>query len=603
MATRNIVPRADGEGSIGTAVKHWGAGHFEKLVADDVVAKGPVVDVRAFGAKGDGVTDDTAAIQAALDSGGKVYFPDGDYLTSGVNVSINGTEIDGEGSIVAANNTTSIINVNANNVKVSNLKINANGATYGISINDYNCLITKCYFSGNVGHYITTSSDFTKIINNTFDMRDSTSVVTPVVFTDSSYFECVGNTFFNNIGFGIQTRWSNNGVIAHNVFDNPLYTSDVTVASSSQTLTFVLDKECQRFGLVKDNLPITFSITKIADFTYQVTLSSAASAGAVYTLYGARSLECININSESHDISISENIINGSGDSGIVTGADYHNRTLAPSSVTVEDFPYRITVDNNIIDNILYAGIANTHPTNDSIYTRNIIKNVGLGAQESVYRCGIKIDASNAVINENTIDNKKIRLYGCVFFTKTSLGNAITIKSNIFNGLYGTKIATNAAFVANAGVILDTPVENIPMPDISSEWANYPKLDNWWSAGASGGTGFLRTTIDNQVTLVTLRNQVVQMSLKNSARYKGQVVFSFWAKAEDSSATDVSLYTTIESTLTKQTSVKVTNTNWTKYTLSMFLWSAANGIVLDFRDATGNGIFIQDWALTVQNIS
>jgi hypothetical protein len=31
MATRNIVPRATGEGSIGTAAKHWGAGHFDSL--------------------------------------------------------------------------------------------------------------------------------------------------------------------------------------------------------------------------------------------------------------------------------------------------------------------------------------------------------------------------------------------------------------------------------------------------------------------------------------------------------------------------------------------------------------------------------------------
>jgi hypothetical protein len=31
MATRNIVPRANGEGGIGTAEKHWGAGHFDEL--------------------------------------------------------------------------------------------------------------------------------------------------------------------------------------------------------------------------------------------------------------------------------------------------------------------------------------------------------------------------------------------------------------------------------------------------------------------------------------------------------------------------------------------------------------------------------------------
>lgn len=46
----------------------------------------PVVNVRAFGAKGNGVTNDTTAIQRAIDSlalsGGTVFFPPGTYLIS-----------------------------------------------------------------------------------------------------------------------------------------------------------------------------------------------------------------------------------------------------------------------------------------------------------------------------------------------------------------------------------------------------------------------------------------------------------------------------------------------------------------------------------------
>jgi parallel beta-helix repeat protein len=40
------------------------------------------VSVKDFGATGDGTTDDTTAIQAAIDSGSTVYFPDGTYLVS-----------------------------------------------------------------------------------------------------------------------------------------------------------------------------------------------------------------------------------------------------------------------------------------------------------------------------------------------------------------------------------------------------------------------------------------------------------------------------------------------------------------------------------------
>ncbi|GGD83216.1 right-handed parallel beta-helix repeat-containing protein [Microbacterium murale] len=44
------------------------------------------VSVESFGAKGDGVTDDTAAVQAAIDSGESVYFPPGTYVVSGLTV-------------------------------------------------------------------------------------------------------------------------------------------------------------------------------------------------------------------------------------------------------------------------------------------------------------------------------------------------------------------------------------------------------------------------------------------------------------------------------------------------------------------------------------
>ena len=42
------------------------------------------INVRDFGAKGDGIHDDTKAIRAALDflpEGGRLYFPEGTYLT------------------------------------------------------------------------------------------------------------------------------------------------------------------------------------------------------------------------------------------------------------------------------------------------------------------------------------------------------------------------------------------------------------------------------------------------------------------------------------------------------------------------------------------
>jgi hypothetical protein len=55
--------------------------------------------VKAFGAVGDGVADDTAAIQAALDAGGAVYFPMGEYKVSAtLKVELDAMSLIGEGS-------------------------------------------------------------------------------------------------------------------------------------------------------------------------------------------------------------------------------------------------------------------------------------------------------------------------------------------------------------------------------------------------------------------------------------------------------------------------------------------------------------------------
>ena len=45
MATRNYVPRANGEGSIGTEKKHWGKGFFQDLVVGGKAIQDFVKDI------------------------------------------------------------------------------------------------------------------------------------------------------------------------------------------------------------------------------------------------------------------------------------------------------------------------------------------------------------------------------------------------------------------------------------------------------------------------------------------------------------------------------------------------------------------------------
>lgn len=75
--------------------------------------KGSVANVLDYGAVGDGTTDDTAALQAAIDANPNktIFLPRGVYLSSGLTISSNNTLLRGEGmtpggTVIRPSNTT-----------------------------------------------------------------------------------------------------------------------------------------------------------------------------------------------------------------------------------------------------------------------------------------------------------------------------------------------------------------------------------------------------------------------------------------------------------------------------------------------------------------
>ncbi len=148
------------------------------ITVQDIITKGgPKVDVRAYGAKGDGITDDTAAIQAAhnslSDTGGILYFPSGTFLGhvtlksnvhiegSGINASIlklpNGanTDVITTNGFAALTGTDSMGGVNR--VTIENITIDGNKAgnstgygirKYGAQWNVHDVVIRNCASGG-----------------------------------------------------------------------------------------------------------------------------------------------------------------------------------------------------------------------------------------------------------------------------------------------------------------------------------------------------------------------------------------------------------------------------------------------------------------------
>lgn len=101
--------------------------HKATNIYSDLITKGPWVDVRAFGAVGDGSTDDTDAIQDALDTGKPVYFskPSAHYKITGELIAATvGQIIFGDGPLSLLKQyteETNIFRITANRVKVHGL--------------------------------------------------------------------------------------------------------------------------------------------------------------------------------------------------------------------------------------------------------------------------------------------------------------------------------------------------------------------------------------------------------------------------------------------------------------------------------------------------
>lgn len=148
-----------------------------KTIQDAVGAGSPYIDVRDFGTFGNGLQDDTAAIQAAIDAcaiGGCVFIPTGVFLHTGITINKSM-------SFIGVNNTSSVLYSITNGpsitvttsagdiyyLAIANLRIENNAGTYtdsiGIKFTGANAINWSCIDSVHSrGHYTGFLNEITK---------------------------------------------------------------------------------------------------------------------------------------------------------------------------------------------------------------------------------------------------------------------------------------------------------------------------------------------------------------------------------------------------------------------------------------------------------
>lgn len=301
--------------------------------------EGATANVLDFGAVGNGVANDTAAIQAAIDyfggNQGTVFFPNGSYkLGSNVTGASNITLL-GYGAEIVCNGFGFNF-ANRTDVTIDGLFFNqtfVTGTPTTITSGTNRLTVKNCYFYGGGFYGIALSGDDHSIINNRFTDTPSQSHVVQ----NSTYNTIItGNQFFDiGLGYNLLVRNSFGTTISNNTFknitNNPIFLDTGTIKA---TVTNNVLLNCGDNGILTGN-DLSGSIPEFITIANNV-IDDSPDAG-IGIIYG-------------ENITIANNVLTNNGatgaegyNSGIylsgnakyvsITGNTLNNRSYNPSAV------------------------------------------------------------------------------------------------------------------------------------------------------------------------------------------------------------------------------------------------------------------------------
>ena len=297
---------------------------------------------------------------------------------------------------------------------------------YIIRVNAEKVTIENCKLSGVAGNYIRIDGDcdYCTIEGNTLDGTNG-NMTSGLVAWGAKFLKIHGNTFINLNGFNNQLIKCSNCNINDNSYHNDFYQGSYETTGGETVIQFNTNgvrphRYAVRIdGTINNDYTLTFDReTSVVTLTFNNAIQGVKNVS--FRCYAT--LEIININSHCKNITITSNNLEGSGDSGIVVGADYHNGALDPSNVISTDVPVNVTIASNTIRNCLYAGIGITHSCPFIVVENNIISNYGYG-NDGIWSSGVFIPlsyrAKGQIISNNTFSNSSTNMYG---ETETGIG-------------------------------------------------------------------------------------------------------------------------------------------------------------------------------------
>lgn len=475
--------------------------------------------------------------------------------------------------------------------------IEGNGALYAVlNTSDQNSFSDNIC-RGDVGHFFFSTGAIDVVAaRNLVEGDTAKNEITTALLAE----DCKGVTFNDNRFRDIMTGWAmsvrdgtENVVISNNDCRQTQWTDSLVATRNQRIFHFRLGSAVHLKRVQIDGLPLStgYTITG-AGPDYVVTFATGRPEGEVLKLVGYRGAENIQINAGCKSVSIVRNLVDGTGDSGILV--------LSP----------HVTVADNIVRNCGYAGIAIYSGGDHATVTGNHISDCaqmddGRSSPDfpllsSVFAGGILISGEDVMVSNNVIENNSrtmrygIRINKSDMTLRSDGEAAIRLSDNVFKGDFadGRIFAINDTMGERINsVAIDGPAVAYPAQiDIDQPWIHTPRSSEYFAYDGFGKTFAIRDTLirrSGSASIRTVAGEYIDIKplaialLRNCA-----VEIDFWAK-NTSGSSYFSIFTELGG-LPFPLTATITDKTWRNYTMRFMLTdNLASAVLLRIGSTSG----------------
>jgi hypothetical protein len=430
-----------------------------------------VVSVKDFGAVGDGVANDTVAIQTALSSGAsEIFFPSGEYLMGISDQLVIGSDIKLVGAspdqvsvkidTAATFNDNYLVLVNGNNVAIENISFKGgrpiatdsksteklgkigiiqlrNGSNKVSDINIHNCKFFDSYAKGievYADNLIVSNCSFSRIGRFQFDVAPFDAAISTWLFNSLKETNIsVINCNFSYVGqYGVLLRDSDEVFIANNNVEHCSAIGFGNALSKNIRIKDNFIRYVYNGGIDMQQCSYCQIEGNTLELCGNGTLNASGQDRAFQSIYFGDDFET----NQSHHAVIANNVIYGSFNSSIISGTPPSDYLFTGQGIELVS-AYDVVVKGNVIDGIGRG------------YTDTLLQPTKEGV-------GIKTggNCSNVVICNNTISNTKT---DGIFLGVGSQTNILVNNNSIaYHGRHGIQSQPNS--VARLISIIDNNI-------------------------------------------------------------------------------------------------------------------------------------------------